>query len=1195
MSLHRLSAGAGYRYLLRHTACGDVERDPATPLTAYYTDAGYPPGRWLGTGLAGLGDGTGIASGTAVSEDAMSAVFGAGRDPITGDALGRGYPTFRTLAQRITDRCAALPDEMDGEARASAVARITEIETARRTRVAVAGFDLTFTAPKSASVLWALADPKTQAAVVAAHRAAVDEALALVEHRALFTRVGQRSCAQVPTRGMIAAAFDHWDTRTGDPNLHTHVVIANKVQGPDGGWRSVDSRALHHAVVAVSEVYDNLLADHLARDLPVSWSWRPRGPRRTPAFEVDGVGDDLLAEFSTRSAGIGAALQDAVVEFHATHGRGPSRVEILQLRQRVTCATRPEKTAHPLIELLRSWRDRAARLTGRTPTELSDAARGGSRRGRATRRGLRAGDLSEQVVARLAGETLDAVMARRSTWTRWNLLAETARTTRGLRLATSAERHALHDRVIDAALATCVALDPGEVFTVPADYRRPDGTSVFARPGEDAFTHQRILDAEQRLLHATTDPGAPTASEATARRIATTPQPARQPGGAPVRLADDQVDAIIGIATSGRRLEVLVGPAGTGKTTTLRALRTAWEATYGRGSVIGLAPSATAAHELADALHIGCENTAKWLHETNGPGALTRTAILDGLRTRREGALAAGDMAALRTMGEATLALEREQALWSLRAGQLLIVDEASLAGTFTLDTLTAQATAAGAKVLLVGDHRQLSAVDAGGAFGLLAERGAARELRSLWRFRHRWEAGASRLLRHGHPNVVDTYASHDRIHAGEADTMVEAAYQAWQRDTQTGQSAVLLATDAHTVDALNARAHDDLVATGHVAPDGIPAAGGVTVAVGDTVLTRRNNRRLHVPGGGHVRNGARWTVTATHPDGALTLAPTVPGTHHPRSEPRPEITVPADYVAEHVELGYATTIHRAQGVTVDHAHVLATPGMTREALYVAMTRGRDTNHAYVATDAVDPDCDQLPDPAGTPGPREILSRILATTGGELSATQTLAARHADATSPTRLAPIRATLIADQQARQRVPQASIARADRAAASSADDSAGSLVPASMTDSRCTPVQARGIESLTLERNGGSRTVTAATTIPGRERPHSVADAIRELDALLGNWLVSSAAAEVAFRPGWLPPRLGRSASPSDRGKWGTDLALLERYQGLSRASTVEPNHSRPDCLDATGGISGPEPYVAETSPDSTAHDAWVVTR
>lgn len=1196
MSLHRLSAGAGYRYLLRHTACGDVERDPATPLTAYYTDAGYPPGRWLGAGLAGLGDGTGIRPGTAVSEDAMSAVFGAGRDPVTGETLGRGYPTFRTLAQRITDRCATLPDSLDSEARASAVARITEIEAARQTRVAVAGFDLTFTAPKSASVLWALADPKIQAAVVAAHRAAVDEALALVEDRALFTRVGQRSCAQVPTRGMIAAAFDHWDTRTGDPNLHTHVVIANKVQGPDGGWRSVDSRALHHAVVAVSEVYDNLLADHLARDLPVSWSWRPRGPRRTPAFEVDGVGDELLTEFSTRSASIGAALQDAVVDFHATHGRGPRRVENLQLRQRVTRATRPEKTAHPLIELLRSWRDRAARLTGRTPAQLTDAALGGSRRGRVARRGLRAGDLSEQVVARLAGETLDAVMARRSTWTRWNLLAETARTTRGLRLATPDERHALHDRVIDAALATCVALDPGEVFTVPAGYRRPDGTSVFARPGEDAFTHQRILDAEHRLLQAITDLGAPTTVETTAGGIATTPQVARHPGGAPVRLAGDQVDAIISIATSGRRLEVLVGPAGTGKTTTLRALRSAWETTYGRGSVIGLAPSATAAHELADALHIGCENTAKWLHETAGSGALTRTAILGGLSTRRERALAAGDMAALRAMGEATLALEREQSLWSLRPGQLLIVDEASLAGTFTLDTLTAQATAAGAKVLLVGDHRQLSAVDAGGAFGLLAEHGDARELWSLWRFRHRWEAGASRLLRHGHPNVVDTYATHDRIHAGEADTMVEAAYQAWQRHTQTGQSAVLLATDAHTVDALNARAHDDLVATGHVAPEGIPAAGGVTVAVGDTVLTRRNNRRLHVPGGGHVRNGARWTVTATHPDGALNLAPAVPGTPHlPVSEPRPVITVPADYVADHVELGYATTIHRAQGVTVDHAHVLATPGMTREALYVAMTRGRDTNHAYVATDAVDPDCGQLPDPAGTPGPREILSRILATTGGELSATQTLAQRQADAASAARLAPIRTTLIADQQAREQGQHASSDHADGLSTSTDAEPAGQLVTASTTDGPHGPAAERRLERDIRDWAEDGRPVQDAAEIRPQESTDSVANAIREIDDLLGDRLSSSATTDFASRPSWMPPWQGPRADPSDRQPWGADLALLDRYHGLTRASAVEPGEARADAFHATGRIRGPEPYAAEASPDSPTHDPWVVTR
>ena len=98
MSLHRLSAGAGYQYLLRHTACGDVERDAATPLTAYYTDAGYPPGRWLGAGLAGFADGGGLVSGTVVTEEQMAAVYGAGRDPITGIPFGRAYPRYKTAA-----------------------------------------------------------------------------------------------------------------------------------------------------------------------------------------------------------------------------------------------------------------------------------------------------------------------------------------------------------------------------------------------------------------------------------------------------------------------------------------------------------------------------------------------------------------------------------------------------------------------------------------------------------------------------------------------------------------------------------------------------------------------------------------------------------------------------------------------------------------------------------------------------------------------------------------------------------------------------------------------------------------------------------------------------------------------------------------------------------------------------------------
>jgi len=591
------------------------------------------------------------------------------------------------------------------------------------------------------------------------------------------------------------------------------------------------------------------------------------------------------------------------------------------------------------------------------------------------------------------------------------VLAESARTTRGLRMATAADRIVLLDRVADAVLAGCVSLEPPELFTVPPEYQRPDGTSVFTRPGEARYTHTQVLEAEARLLGATEDTAAPVARAVES----VTSRPLIRTDGRAVHLAPDQVDAVTAIAMSGRRVDVLVGPAGTGKTTTLAALKTVWEQTHGRGTVLGLAPSATAAAELADALGVGCENTAKWLYESTGPGATLRAAYLQRLAIERTQASGVSGLGRLRTIDTAINTLRTESARWAMRSDQLIILDEASLAGTATLDALTAQATRAGAKVLLVGDHAQLSAVDAGGVFNLLAERGRPAVLTSLWRFTHRWEATATRGLRSGDTRVLDAYADRDRISSGAAEAMCEQAYTAWQADTEAGIPAILLAADAATVSALNTRAHNDRVTDGLVSASGVTTSDGTLIGVGDQVMTRANNRRLKVPGG-YVRNGDLWHVTAIGADGSLTVTGlTRTGTHtgHSAGDERVDVVLPVDYVNAYVDLGYATTTHRAQGITVDHAHVLAAPGMVRENLYVAMTRGRHSNHVYVAVDDTDPTCDYLPDPHGAPGGREVLQTILATTGAERSATQMIADRQNQAESLKHLEPIRHTLLAD--------------------------------------------------------------------------------------------------------------------------------------------------------------------------------------
>ncbi|WP_197030124.1 MobF family relaxase [Cellulomonas sp. URHE0023] len=1161
MTLHRLTAGAGYQYLLRHTATGDCDRAGTTSLTAYYTESGNPPGRWLGAGLAGVGgaDAVGLAVGAQVEQEPMARMFGRGCDPLTGSPLGRVYPGCEPVAKRVEAQVRALPPEMDDAARHSAVAAITRVELARGTPKAVAGFDLTFTPPKSVSALWAVADDRTQATVLGAHRAAAGQALAFLEARALFTRTGHAGCRQERTRGAVAVGFDHWDSRAGDPNLHTHLVVANKVQGLDGVWRSLDSRALHHATVAISEVYDALMADELARRLPVRWGWRHRGERRSPRLEVEGIGDALMGEFSSRSTRIDEAMTDEVVRFAAAHGRTPNRIEITRLRQTVTRATRPAKHVRPLGELLAAWRRRASALTGRSPEELTEAVLA---RGRAVP--LRADAVPAPVIERVAEAVLAGVMERRSTWTRWNVLAEAARVTRGFVMASPNDRLALLDAVTSTVLSGAISTAPPALFVPGPAYQRPDGSSVFDRPDEERFTGRKVLAAEARLLDAAGVLDAPATSPAALV--------AAVAGEGQTRLAPDQVEVVRHVVTSGRRVDVLVGPAGSGKTTTLRGVRRAWEHTYGRGSVIGLAPSSAAAAELARALGITCENTAKWTFESTGTGAQRRNLIRGQLVSARDLAAHRGDIWAVRTIQTALTGQDREDARWVMCPGQLVIVDEASLAGTLTLDTIVTQAGLAGAKVLLVGDHGQLSAVDAGGAFALLAERSRPARLTSLWRFSHPWEATASLGLRDGDPTVLDAYIDHDRVHAGAAEAMLEDAYTAWATDIDNGADAILLAPDARTVAALNARAHKDRVADGLVAPAGVTTVAGEQIGPGDRIVTRRNDRTLRPDGAGrhaYVHNGDLWTVTLTHPDGSISATRTRSAT----GTAPVSIVLPPHYVAHDIELGYASTTHRAQGMTVDRAHVLAHPGMARENLYVAMSRGRHANHVYVALDAVDPDCDDLPDVPTSSAGHEVVATIVATPGAEQSATAQIATEQIAAGSMHRLEPIRRTLLAEASRTRWT--AAFTRAgldDRALQDLASVEAGGLFTTLDRIATLTPQTTKVLREI-VDATGEDGTITELTSEANKwlrahaEQPRDVpitrsSESLDEdglalittIDELIAQRAAALTSAVLDDHPAWLD-RLGpEPRDPNARAAW-----LAEITATIAHLDQQRPQH------------------------------------
>jgi TrwC relaxase len=279
MSIHKLSAGSGYDYLTRQVAALDATEKGRVGLASYYTERGETPGAWIGSGVVGI---DGLNAGDAVTAEQMRALFGAGMHPLAAQRLeqleaadltdaniksatrlgapfkvyaGEVSPFRIEVAKRIAARQAGAGEFADESVSAALRAQVrTEVareyfrkehgrdpmdareiaatiaKQSRPRTQTVAGYDLTFSPVKSVSSLWAVADPHVAAQIERAHRAAVQDALHFIERHALFTRQGRNGIRQVNVHGLVAAAFTHRDSRAGDPDLHTHVAVANKVQ-----------------------------------------------------------------------------------------------------------------------------------------------------------------------------------------------------------------------------------------------------------------------------------------------------------------------------------------------------------------------------------------------------------------------------------------------------------------------------------------------------------------------------------------------------------------------------------------------------------------------------------------------------------------------------------------------------------------------------------------------------------------------------------------------------------------------------------------------------------------------------------------------------------------------------------------------------------------------------------------------------
>ncbi|WP_448071992.1 MobF family relaxase [Georgenia yuyongxinii] len=520
VSMKVMHAGSGVEYFLKSVVAGDGDRNLRTPLTRYYTEAGTPPGRWLGSSIEQLGsDEAGrLHAGDEVTEEQLQLLIEQGRDPVTGEQLGKAFFAFTPG-----------PDAVG------------------KTRKAVNAYDLTFSVNKSVSVLWAVADAGVQEQIAIAHHEAVAEVMAYFEKRVAATRVGVAShngaVGQVGTLGIVAAAYDHYDSRAGDPHLHTHVVVSSKVRtARDGRWRALDGRPVHAATVALSELYQGTLGDKLTERLGLGWEHRVRDRERNRAWELRIVPDGLVRLFSGRAREIDEEKDRLLAQYRSEHGRSPSTRTVLRLRQQATLATRPaKKRDQSLADLTARWRERLGRAVGKEASQwarermLSDDCPPV----------YRADDLRPIAFEKFAALVLANVSEKRSTWRHWNLVAEASRQTMGVRFATNRDREQVIEAIVAVAEAQSVRLTPDDTGLTPEVFRRVDGTSIFRPKDMVQFSSADQLAAERRLLglaEDTTGPRVPLAGiDDVAYHLA-----------GDRRLRRDQADALGLIAASGR-------------------------------------------------------------------------------------------------------------------------------------------------------------------------------------------------------------------------------------------------------------------------------------------------------------------------------------------------------------------------------------------------------------------------------------------------------------------------------------------------------------------------------------------------------------------------------------------------------------------------------------------------------------------
>ncbi len=682
------------------------------------------------------------------------------------------------------------------------------------------GWDLTFSCPKSVSALWSQAEPGVRQAIQAAQAAAVREALDYLQDAAGYTRRGKGGQTREATK-LVIASFEHGTSRAQDPQLHTHCLVLNVGVRADGTTGTILSQPLYAHKMAAGAVYRAELSNQLEKRLGVLLE------RQRSWFEVQGVPESLVEEFSKRRE----QVEQALAEHGATGAKAAAKL---------TLATRQAKGHLPRAELLATWQE-VGRLHGFTAEDVDQLLMQQAHRP----------DLAGRVNACIQAAA-EKITRQASHFPERELVRHAAVEAQAMGIAASALRHMVKESLARSPEFVCVGRSRGEIH----------------------YTTREMLALEKKML------GHIEGLKALPSKVVREKTVQSVEGS----LSDEQKRALRHVTQATGSIQVVSGMAGTGKTSTLRATREAFE--QEGFQVIGTCLSGKAAQGLEEGAGIKSSTLAKLIGmpEVGYRGELDK-GPLDTLKHHAEQLKRAA-------LGKST---------WSaapirLTPKTVLVVDEAGMVGTRQMECLTQKVLAAGARLVLVGDEKQLQAIDAGGPFASIGDRVGRATLSEIQRQREPWAREAVKKIAYGDARAaLREYASRGLVSVTEdGSEAMRALIGSWKRQgVSNPKDNLILASTNNDSSVLNRMAQTQRMLAGDLGKQALGVAGS-DFHRGDRVLFTRNSKRYG------VQNGSLGTVTEVDVANQILTV---------KLDQGKLVLVPVkDYA--YLQLGYALTTH---------------------------------------------------------------------------------------------------------------------------------------------------------------------------------------------------------------------------------------------------------------------------------------------